>query len=89
MSQCILEMVGVTKCFRSNWTFRPFLAIEDLSLAINTGEVYGLIGHNGAGKTTTLKLIIDLLRPTRGTLRWNGARIDWNRCKWRLIAASG
>ena len=51
------------------WKFageRPLL--QDLSLHIQTGEVYGLLGPNGAGKTTTINLICDLLRPDRGSI---------------------
>ena len=78
MDQPIAELVGITKCFRSNWTFRPARAIDDLSFAINEKEVFGLIGHNGAGKTTTFKLLVGLLRPTRGTLLWEGSPLEWH-----------
>jgi ABC-2 type transport system ATP-binding protein len=42
-------------------------AVDDLDLSIAPGEFYGLLGQNGAGKTTTIKMIVGLLRPTRGT----------------------
>jgi ABC-2 type transport system ATP-binding protein/sodium transport system ATP-binding protein len=42
------------------------LAVDDLSFAVQPGEVYGLLGPNGAGKTTTLRMLLGLLRPTRG-----------------------
>ena len=42
------------------------VGIEDLSLDVAAGEVYGFLGANGAGKTTTIRLLVDLLRPTRG-----------------------
>jgi ABC-2 type transport system ATP-binding protein/sodium transport system ATP-binding protein len=41
-------------------------AVDDVSFAVRPGEVYGLLGPNGAGKTTTLRMILGLLRPTRG-----------------------
>jgi len=41
--------------------------VEDLDLAVREGEVFGYLGPNGAGKTTTIRLILDLIRPTRGT----------------------
>jgi ABC-2 type transport system ATP-binding protein len=78
MSAAVLELIEVSKNFRSNWTFRSTPAVADLSLSMRAGEVYGLIGHNGAGKTTTFKLLVGLLRPTRGTLLWEGRRLDWN-----------
>jgi ABC-2 type transport system ATP-binding protein len=40
--------------------------IEELDLAVNEGEVFGFLGPNGAGKTTTIRLLLDLIRPTRG-----------------------
>ena len=41
--------------------------VEDLDLAVREGEVFGYLGPNGAGKTTTIRLILDLIRPSRGT----------------------
>ncbi|MFC1944719.1 ABC transporter ATP-binding protein [Chloroflexota bacterium] len=40
--------------------------IEDLDLEIRSGEIFGFLGPNGAGKTTTIRLLLDLIRPTRG-----------------------
>jgi ABC-2 type transport system ATP-binding protein len=42
------------------------VGVEDLSFEVNRGEVYGFLGANGAGKTTTMRLLLDLLRPSRG-----------------------
>jgi ABC-2 type transport system ATP-binding protein len=42
------------------------VGIEDLSLEVARGEVYGFLGANGAGKTTTIRLLLDLIRPSRG-----------------------
>ena len=42
------------------------IGIEDLSFEVARGEVYGFLGANGAGKTTTIRLLLDLLRPSRG-----------------------
>ena len=41
-------------------------ALHQLDLDLHAGEVYGLLGPNGAGKTTTIRLLMDLIRPTRG-----------------------
>ncbi len=62
----ILDIDRLTKYFRHQWTFRPFCAVGDLTFAVREREIFGLIGHNGAGKTTTFKLLLGLLRPTRG-----------------------
>jgi ABC-2 type transport system ATP-binding protein len=44
-------------------------AVQDLDLTIAPGTVFGLIGPNGAGKTTTLRILLDLIRPTSGSVR--------------------
>ena len=43
--------------------------IEELSLSVGPGEVFGFLGPNGAGKTTTIRLLMNLIRPTSGTIR--------------------
>ena len=47
--------------------FGPVVGIEDLSFEVARGEIYGFLGANGAGKTTTIRLLLDLLRPSRGS----------------------
>jgi ABC-2 type transport system ATP-binding protein len=47
--------------------YGPVVGVEELSLEIPQGEIFGFLGANGAGKTTTIRLLLDLLRPTRGT----------------------
>jgi ATP-binding cassette subfamily B protein len=48
------------------------LVLDDVSLAIEPGEIVALVGENGSGKTTLVKLICQLYRPDRGWVRWNG-----------------
>lgn len=50
-------------------------AVDNLSLHIRPGEIYGFIGHNGAGKTTTLKSAVGILRFDSGEIRINGRSI--------------
>jgi branched-chain amino acid transport system ATP-binding protein len=50
-------------------------ALDGMSLRVETGELVALIGSNGAGKSTTLKTISGLLRPSAGTIRYDGADI--------------
>ncbi|MBU0740833.1 ABC transporter ATP-binding protein [bacterium] len=47
--------------------YGPVRGIEGLDLRIERGEIFGFLGPNGAGKTTTIRLLLDLIRPTRGT----------------------
>jgi ABC-type multidrug transport system ATPase subunit len=47
--------------------YGPVVGVEELSFEVARGEVYGFLGANGAGKTTTIRLLLDLLRPSRGS----------------------
>ncbi|MGH2795150.1 MAG: ABC transporter ATP-binding protein [Actinomycetota bacterium] len=51
-------------------------AVKGISLSVEDGEIVTLIGGNGAGKTTTLKTVSGVRRPTKGTIRFAGERID-------------
>jgi ABC-2 type transport system ATP-binding protein len=58
---------NLTKDYRVGfWRPRPYRALDDLSLVVGSGEVFGFLGPNGAGKTTTLKLLMQLVFPTAG-----------------------
>jgi ABC-2 type transport system ATP-binding protein len=46
--------------------YGDFVAVDDLSLAIKPGSIYGLLGPNGAGKTSTLRMIIGIIVPDSG-----------------------
>lgn len=61
-------------------------AVDDLSLHIRPGEIYGFIGHNGAGKTTTLKAIVGILQPDAGEITVNGHSVKAQplACKQRI-----
>ena len=61
-------------------------AVDDLSLHIRPGEIYGFIGHNGAGKTTTIKACCGILRQDKGQIYVDGVsmRDDPIRCKSKL-----
>lgn len=49
------------------WRPRPYRALDHVSIAVETGDVFGFLGPNGAGKTTTLKLLMQLVFPTSGS----------------------
>lgn len=57
----IIETKNLTKCFADH------KAVNNISLKINQGDIYGLIGRNGAGKTTFMKMISNLSKPSSGT----------------------
>ncbi len=62
----MIELRNVSK------TFGSFTAVDDLSMTIPGGELFGFLGPNGAGKTTTIKMIAGLFAPSAGTVRVNG-----------------
>ncbi|MBZ5202439.1 ABC transporter ATP-binding protein [Planomicrobium chinense] len=57
--------------------FGDFTAVDDVSLTVQQGQMHGFLGANGAGKTTTFRMILGLLNPTAGTIRWNGKPITY------------
>jgi ABC-2 type transport system ATP-binding protein len=71
----MLELNNISKKFYEN------IAVNDVSLKVNKGEVLGLLGRNGAGKTTTIKMILNLLKTDKGEILWNGKLINTNRPK--------
>lgn len=61
-SQDALVLDGLTK------RYGEFTAVRDVSLRVPEGSIYGFLGPNGAGKTTTIRMILDIVKPTSGTL---------------------
>ena len=53
-------------------SFDKFRAVDDVTLDIPSGEIFGLLGPNGAGKSTTIRMIMDIIRPDSGTIEVNG-----------------
>ena len=49
--------------------------VEDLTLHVNKGEIYGFIGPNGAGKSTTIRAMVGLLKPTKGSVEIFGLSV--------------
>ena len=73
----VVEIENLTKDFLVGfWKKRPIRALDNLSLQIDRGEIFGFLGPNGAGKSTTLKLLMHLLHPTSGDARILGEPVD-------------
>jgi ABC-2 type transport system ATP-binding protein len=66
-----LEIEGVTK------RYGDLVAVRDLTLDVQPGEVFGFVGSNGAGKTTTMRIVLGVLVPDGGDVRWAGAPIGF------------
>jgi len=72
-----IEISGLTKDYPIGfWRKRMRRSLDNLSLQVEEGEVFGFLGPNGAGKTTTLKLLMGLIFPTAGTARIRGHAIE-------------
>jgi len=69
MSEYILEISHVSKYFQG------LIAINDLSMKVKKGQIYGIIGPNGAGKTTLFNCITGIYRPEIGKILWKGQDI--------------
>jgi ABC-2 type transport system ATP-binding protein len=63
----------VIKLLRRELFFREFKALENISITVNRGDVYGIVGTNGSGKSTLLKIVAGVLRPTQGSCVVNGS----------------
>jgi ABC-type branched-subunit amino acid transport system ATPase component len=70
VSETLLRVEHVSK------RFGGLVAVNDVSLDIQRGEIVGLIGPNGAGKTTLFGCVVGLIRPTAGTIMFDGHRVD-------------
>ena len=68
----MLKLENVTKYYGNN------LAVDNLSLTVKEGEIFGLLGVNGAGKTTTFRMIIGLLEQTGGTITLDDKPINYD-----------
>lgn len=68
MSEPVIQIRNLTKIYRDFWGRKKVQALNSLSLDIQPGEIFGLLGPNGSGKTTTMKLLLGLLFPTDGEI---------------------
>jgi ABC-2 type transport system ATP-binding protein len=66
----VLEIARVTKRFGARQ------ALDDVSFAVEPGEVFGFVGSNGAGKTTTMRIVLGVLSADAGEVRWQGRPVD-------------
>lgn len=67
----MIEIANLSKSYNKG----TVKAVDDLSLTVNNGEIFGFLGPNGAGKTTTIKMMVGLLKPDSGTVTINGHSI--------------
>jgi ABC-type multidrug transport system fused ATPase/permease subunit len=66
----MLELQGLTR------RYGDLVALDDLSFTVAEGQMFGFVGPNGAGKTTAMRIILGVLEPDRGEVRWRGRPVD-------------
>jgi len=69
----IIELTGLTK------KFKDLVAVDSLNLNVYKGDVFGFLGPNGAGKSTTIRMMLSLIKPTRGEIKLFGKSLNENR----------
>jgi ABC-2 type transport system ATP-binding protein len=69
----IVEIQGLTK------EFKDVKAVDELSLNVNKGDIFGFLGPNGAGKSTTIRMLLTLIRPKKGTIKLFGKPLNKER----------
>ena len=57
-------------------SYGDFIAVDDVSFSIGSGEIVGLLGHNGAGKTTIMKMLTGYIEPSSGSVSIGGRRVE-------------
>jgi len=78
-----LEIVGLSKSFRGK-RLAKVTALQDLSLEVRVGEVFGFLGPNGAGKSTTIKTLMGFLRPDSGGVSVFGKPVQTRESRLRV-----
>jgi ABC-2 type transport system ATP-binding protein len=66
----VLELKGLTR------RYGDLVALDDLSFTVAEGQLFGFVGPNGAGKTTAMRIVLGVLEPDRGEVRWRGRPVD-------------
>jgi ABC-2 type transport system ATP-binding protein len=75
----MLDAIDVMK------SYRGVAAVRMLSLTAGPGQITGLLGPNGSGKSTTVKMLVGLLRPTLGVIKWKGEDIQPNLLEYQRL----
>lgn len=83
MSQA-LEILSVSKIYRTDLGRERVVALKDVSLEVQEGEVFALLGLNGSGKSTLIRCVLDLVRPTSGKIFLFGEPLRDNRGRHRI-----
>ena len=69
----IFEMLQITNLTKQ---FKKIKAVDNISLKVQNGDIYGFLGPNGAGKTTSIRMIMGIIKPDNGTIKLNASDIN-------------
>lgn len=83
-SEQIITVDHLSKIFKVGFWGRRVTAVDELSLDVRRGEIYGFLGPNGAGKTTTIKMLMGLIYPSRGTAHLFGRPVGDQTAKAKI-----
>src|SRR5437773_8224747 len=75
----VVEASGLSK------RYGDVTAVDGVSLRVDAGEIYALLGLNGAGKTTTIRMLLGMVRPTAGDVTLFGTRVGADRALWARV----
>lgn len=76
-----LEVRGLSKAFGSTQ------AVDNLTLTVGRGEIYGFLGRNGAGKTTTIRMLLGMIQPDAGSITLLGTPVNRDRGPWSRVGS--
>ena len=85
MADILLDIQHLTRRFRLGRT-ASLLAVDDLSLQIHRGEIFGLVGESGSGKSTAARCVMNICRPSAGKVLYRGVDV-WNPREFRANRA--
>src|SRR5213595_1343843 len=75
--ETVIEIDGLSKDYETGfWKKKKVRALDELTLNVRTGQIFGFLGGNGAGKTTTIKTLMSLIFPTEGSAKILGHDIS-------------
>src|SRR3990172_6873896 len=72
----LIEMNALTKVYKKDFSRKEVYALKSLTLNVEEGEVFGFLGPNGAGKSTAIKLLLNLIRPSSGSISIDGKSVS-------------
>src|SRR5687767_1333614 len=76
----LLEIESLTKSFRRG-DGTKLVAVDDVNIAVERGDIFGFLGPNGAGKSTTIRMALGLIHPTAGRVCIGGHDLQHNRLR--------